>query len=452
MSTFDVAAAKAAVDEHLEEFIEELQDLCRIRSRRYEPDQMLETADFIADSLRRWGGDAEVIPWEQSFPYVLGELPGGPKALLHFNHYDTEVEPTGDESAWISPPFAAEIHDGKLYARGVADDKGALMSRIHAAAAWKLSGQEAPVTSRFIFEGKTKLHSPGLDSFVEAHADRLRSEAALWENSWLDAEGRLLLKLGEKGILYARVTVQTLPRDLTSQNTVLLRSATTRLAHLIASLQDRDGAVLIPGFAEGATRPSTSDRELLARLEFDGDFVKRRAEVDSFLGDLNDVEAAEAIRMEPSLTVTGIAGGNQEDDVTLGIPATAWAKLEIRLVAGQDPAQVLGALQVHLEASGFQDATIDVMASNCPNGTDSGDPFVRLVADAAERAYGTEAVIEPYTQWIGNQSVVGDRPIVGVGVSRADSGVDGPNEHIRLDDYRAGILHVIEVMAGMAEQ
>ena len=140
------------------------------------------------------------------------------------------------------------------------------------------------------------------------------------------------------------------------------------------------------------------------------------------------------------------------DDVTLGIPSTASAKLEIRLVPGQDPDQVLAAIRTHLAATGFGDLDIEVMATSRPNVTDHRDPFVALVADAARRVYGTEPVIEPYTQWIGNQGVIAGRPIVGVGVSRADSGVDGPNENIRLDDYRAGIKHVVEVMAAMAVQ
>ncbi|WP_326641692.1 M20/M25/M40 family metallo-hydrolase [Streptosporangium sp. NBC_01755] len=446
----DVTAALAAVDAHLDTFVEELRQLCRIRSRRQEPDQMVATAEFLAASIGRWGGTAEVIPWEHSHPYVLGEIGGGEPALLHFNHYDVEVEPTGDEERWISPPYAAEIHDGRLYARGVADDKGALMSRVHAAAVWWLSGQEAPVTSRYIMEGKQWLHSPGLGSFVRAHADRLASDGTLWENSWTDAQGRPLLKLSEKGVLYLRLTATTLTRELTSQNTVLLPSATTRLATALASLQRPDGTVTVEGFADDARVPTDEERELLAQLHFDGDFLRARAGVDSFIGGLDDAQAAVEIRTRPTLTVAGITGGDNRDDITLGIPATAVAKVEIRLVAGQDPERVLRVVGKHLADGGFGDIAIEVMATSSPSITDHRDPFVSLVADAARRVYGAEPVIEPYTQWIGNQGVMGGRPIVGVGVSRADSGVDGPNENILVEDYRRGIKHVVEVMAAMA--
>ena len=451
MRSTEVQAALDAADAHLDGFVEELRELCRIRSRRQEPEQMATAAEFIAGSVRRWGGTAEVIAWPDSHPYVLGEVPGtGDRSLLHFNHYDVEVEPSGDDADWLAPPYAAEIIDGRLYARGVADDKGALMSRIHAVAAWRLAGLAPPVTSRFIFEGKQSLHSPGLGSFVEAYADRIAADGALWENSWLDADDRPLLKLSEKGVLYLRLTVRTLPRDLTSQNTALLGSATTRLTAALAGMQRPDGTVTIPGFADDA-RPATDEElRLLAEVAFDGDFLRRRAGVDRFLGGLDDRAAALAIRTRPTLTVAGIAGGDMRDDVTLGIASHAQAKLEIRLVAGQDPDRVLAVLRKHLVESGFGDVQVEVMATSRPNITDHRDPFVGLVADAARRVYGVEPVIEPYTQWIGNQGVLPGIPIVGVGVSRADSGVDGPNEHIRLADYRTGIRHVIEVMAAMA--
>lgn len=449
--SFDVEAALAAVDTHFDEFVTELQELCRIRSRRHEPDQMVATAEFIAGSLERWGGTSSVVPWDQSHPYVIGEVPGGGPRLLHFNHYDVEVEPTGDDDQWIVPPYAGEIVDGRLYARGVGDDKGALMSRIHAAAAWRLSGQEPPVTSRYLIEGKQWLHSPGLGSFVAAHRDQLDADAALWENSWLDADGRLLLKLSEKGVLYLRLSVATISRELTSQNTALLPSATTRLVGALATLQDENGDCRVPGFADGIEEPTPRVRELLDELPFDTGFLLERAGVERFRHDEDARAAAAAIRMTPTLTIASVEGGDNSDDVTLGIPATAAAKVEVRLVAGQDPEAVLNAIGKHLADEGYGDIDVEVMAVSKPNRTDPDDPFVHLVARTARTIYGTEPVIEPYTQWIGNQGVLADLPIVGVGVSRADSGIDGPNENIRLDDYRAGIRHVIAVMAELAE-
>ncbi|WP_432826160.1 M20/M25/M40 family metallo-hydrolase [Dactylosporangium sp. CA-092794] len=447
----DTQAVLDAVDRHLDEFVARLQALCRLRSRRQDPEGMLAAVHRIADELRHWGGTADIVEWPDSYPYVLGEIGGGSRRLLHFLHYDVEIEPTGDDSAWTSPPYAAQIRDGRLYARGVADDKGALMSRIHAAAAWRAAGLTPPVTSIFLIEGKRRLDSPGLPSFARHHAGRLASDGTLWENSWCDSQGRPLLKLGEKGLLYLTLSVRTLRRELTSQNAALLPSASTRLVAALASLHAPDGRVRVPGFYESARPASPAERELLSRIEFDGEFLRRRSGVTAFAGELDDREAAVAVRTVPTLTIGGIEAGDNRPDVTLGLPAVATAKVEARLVAGQRPDHVLRAIEDHLRAEGFPDVEVAVVASNAPYHTDHRDPFVALVADAARRAYGRDPVIEPFTTWVGNQAALGDRPIVGIGVSRADSGFDGPDEHVRIDDYRLGIRHVVEIMAAMAD-
>ncbi|MDG4762541.1 M20/M25/M40 family metallo-hydrolase [Solwaraspora sp. WMMD406] len=447
----DPSAALDAVDRHLDEFVDRLRDLCRLRSRRQEPAGMAAAAQFVAEELRQWGGTADIVEWENSYPYVLGEIDGGPRRLLHFLHYDVEIEPTGDESAWTSPPYAAEIRQGRLFARGVADDKGALMSRIHAVAAWRLAGLTPPVTSIFLIEGKRRLDSPGLPSFVRRHADRLASDGTLWENSWSDALGRPLLKLGEKGLLYLTLSVRTLNRDLTSQNAALLPSASHRLVAALASLHHPDGRVRVPGFYTDVRPVTAQERQLLDQIEFDGEFLRRRSGVTGFVGGVDDREATSVVRTVPTLTIAGVETGDNRPDVTLGLPSQATAKVEIRLVAGQRPERILRSVEEHLREQGFADVRVEVVASNAPNATDHRDPFVALVADAARRAYGHEPVIEPYTTWVGNQAALGDRPIVGIGVSRADSGFDGPDENVRIDDYRSGIRHVVEIMAAMAD-
>jgi acetylornithine deacetylase/succinyl-diaminopimelate desuccinylase-like protein len=445
------AAVLDAVDEHFDTFVEELQALCRIRSQRDEPELMADTASFIAGAFQRWGGSAEIVPWPDSHAYILGEVPGGSKRLLNFNHYDVAVEPTGDDADWIVGPYSADIVDGRLYARGVADDKAALMARLHAAACWRLAGQDLPVTSRHLVEGKKSVYSPGLPSFVAAYRDWLESDGTLWENSWIDGDGRLLLKLSEKGLLYLRIQVKSLMRELTSQNAAVLPSATNRLIGALATLQGKDEDGATPHLNAGRRVPKEAELKLLTQLPFDSDFLKKRAGVDEFRNGMKSAEIASSIRTQPTLTITGIEGGDMTDDVTLALAAEACAKVEVRLIAGQDPYEILRRIECHLVRSGFGDVQLELMGMSKPNYTDVSDEFVSLVENAATAAFGTKPLIEPYSQWIGNQGVMGERPIVGVGVSRADSSVDGPNEFVRMEDYRNGIRHVIEIMAAMAD-
>lgn len=441
-------AALAAADEHLDDFVEELQALCRIPSRRWQPEAMEQAATFVAASIRRHGGMADCVPWPESFPYVLGEISGGPARLLHFNHYDVEIEPVGDDDELAYPPFAAEIHDGKLYARGSADDKGALMSRIHAAAAYRLAGVPLPVTVRFIAEGKRWLHSPGLPSFAREHADRLAADGILWENSWIDEDGRPLLKLGEKGLLYIMLHCRRMARAGSSQNAAVLPNAAAELVAALATLHGPDGAWTVPGYETDVRELDDLERRLLQEVPFEVDPLLERMGLAQLTGAATAEEAAYAVRARPTVTLTGFDGGDTRHDVTLNLPATATAKLEIRLVPDQTPERVLDLLRAHLDRAGHGGVDIDVLAATHPHRTPPTDPFVQLVAEAAERTYGRPPVVEPATPLVGNQASLAVAPIVGVGVGRAWAASD-TNQHIYLEDYRNGVHHVIRVMAAM---
>lgn len=433
-------AADAAFDRN----IEELQALCRIPSRRWQPEAMSEASDFLVKSLTNHGADARSIPWPDSHPFVVGRLDAGEHApaLLHYNHYDVEIEPAGNDDDLEHPPFAAEIHDGKLYARGVADDKAPLMSRIHAARAFADAGVDLPVSVVFLHEGKERLNSPGLPSFAKEHADELRADVVLWENSWFDESGRQLLKLSEKGLVYVRITIRSLRRDGSSQNSKVLPHAALQMSHCLSTLQAPDGTVLLENFYDGLTPVTPEALRLIDDTEFDSERLADMMGVDpeSFPS-----HPSRDLRLVPTLTITSLESGDHVDAVTLRLPARASATLEFRLVPGQSSEAVLASLRRHLDAHGFSDAHIEVMGTTEPHMTDHRDPFIALVADAGERAFGVRPAIEPLTPLVGNQAALSGPPIVGIGVGRAWSASD-PNQHVYLDDYRRAVHHVIEIM------
>jgi len=365
--------------------------------------------------------------------------------LLHYNHYDVEIEPAGDDGHLEHPPFAAEIHDGRVYARGVADDKGPLMSRIHAAKAFIDAGVPLPVSVIFLHEGKEHLHSPGLRSFVEKHLGELKADAVLWENSWFDDDGRLLLKLSEKGLVYVRLSFTKLVRDGSSQNSSVLPHAARRLVAALANLQDVEGTVRLEGFYADVEPLGESGLALIDNLDFDAVRLASMMGLDK--GDFVS-DAPRRLRTVPTLTITSISAGSPIDSVALRLPARADATLEFRLVPGQSAERVLQSLREWLKGDGFDDAEIEVMATTEPHLTAHSDPFVELVVKAGERAFGIRPAVEPLTPLVGNQSAMGGPPIVGVGVGRAWSASD-PNQHIHISDYRASVHHLIEIMGAM---
>jgi Acetylornithine deacetylase/Succinyl-diaminopimelate desuccinylase and related deacylases len=438
-------AADAAFDRN----IAELQELCRIPSRRWQPEAMQEASEFLVESLRRHGADARSIPWPDTHPYVVGRMSAAESAptLLHYNHYDVEIEPAGDDSDLEHPPFAAEIHDGKLYARGVADDKAPLMSRIHAARAFADAGVELPVSVVFLHEGKEHLHSPGLPSFAAEHANELAADAVLWENSWFDEQGRLLLKLSEKGLVYVRLSVRGLRRDGSSQNSSVLPHAALRMAHCLSSLQSADATVTLPGFYDGLEEPDPDALSLIDDTEFDAERLGGMMGLDAAAF---PHDAPRRLRLVPTLTITSVESGSAVESVTLRLPAAASATLEFRLVPGQSSHTVLQSLRDHLTTRGFEDIEIEVMGTTEPHVTDHRSDFVTLVADAGERALGTRPAVEPLTPLVGNQAALAGPPIVGIGVGRAWSASD-PNQHVHLEDYRRAVHHLIEIMGALGQ-
>jgi len=450
----DLERVWAAIDEAFDDYLIELEDLCRFRSRREESDEMLATAAWIEDRLKRIGASVDVVPSERAYPYLLGRVGEGARSLLNFNHYDVEVEPPGPDEAWTVPPFQPDRRDGRMFARGIADDKAALLSRVHAVDAFQRAGIPVPVEVRFLFEGKRTLGAPAIGEVIDANPDFVRADGALWENSWSDFEGRPLLKLGEKGILYLELRSRQLDRPLSSQNAALLPQAAARLAAAVAALTESVDGHHIPGLADAATSWSASDVDALEAMPFDADYLVGRAGEGARAG----IEAVSsppfAVRTVPTIVLSWFHAGPPEGSVSLGVPAEASAGVELRLVPGQTTDGALDAIRAFLAARGLADGLeIDVRRAGEPESTPSDGWFAGLVAAAVEDAYGAQPLLEPTTVWIGTRSLVAALgvPIVGVGIARPDASVDGPDENIVIEDYRLALRHLAAIMIGMAE-
>ncbi|MGI8709506.1 MAG: M20/M25/M40 family metallo-hydrolase [Acidimicrobiales bacterium] len=444
----DIERVWAAIDERFERYVEQLTELCRLRSRREEPEGMLATADYLERLLDTLGADVQAVEVGGAYPYLLADIGTGPKTLLNFNHYDVEVEPPGPDELWTTPPYEPSIRDGKFFARGVADDKAALLSRIHACDAFKDAGLEVPVRVKFLLEGKRNLGAPALADLIEQHADWLSADGALWENSWSDFDGRPLLKFGEKGILYLELHLRSIDRALTSQNAALLPQAAASVARAAASLTETVDGAHIPGFQDGIETWSPAAQKGLQELPFDPEFLIGRAGAAARSRIESEPNPSAAIRTKPTIVLSWLHAGPPAGSVALGVPAEAAAGIEIRLVPGQTTAEVLEVVTQFLKERGLGEIAITVRRIGEPELTSPEGSFAQVVIDTARVAYAAEPILEPTTVWIGTRSLVaaGGMPIVGVGIGRPDCSVDGPNEHILLEDYRLALRHLTLLM------
>ena len=433
----------AHIDGHFEGTVARLQAFCRQPSIAAQGVGMGEMARLVHGALEGAGARAELEP-TAGYPVVVGRFEGaGPKTLMFYNHYD--VQPPEPLELWDSPPFAPEVRDGHLYARGVADNKGNLVARLAAVEAWLAIRGELPVNVLFVVEGEEEIGSPNLGRFAEDHTDKLRADGCVWESGYKDTKGRLEILLGVKGILAVDLKVQSAGRDLHSANAAIVESAAWRLCWALNSLKGPDERVRIPGFYDDVRQPDERDRAMLAAWDYDEVGQSAEFGVDRFVLGLAGEALKEKLLFQPTCNICGIHTGYGGPGIKTVLPGEAMAKLDFRLVPDQDPYDVLRKLRDYLDACGFADVEIEVESPEFPARTDPDDPLVAAVVASARQVYGAQPVVLPLMAATGPMYELCQRwglPAVGAGVGWSGSRVHSPNENVRLQDLRQGIQHM----------
>jgi len=438
----------AYIDEHLDETIARLQQFCRQPSIAAQGVGMEEMAALVCGTFAGAGAHADLVS-TPGHPVVLGRFSGNARRrLMFYNHYD--VQPPEPLELWDSPPFAAEIRGGCLYARGVADNKGNLVARLAAVEAWLAVRGKLPVDVLFVVEGEEEIGSPHLGHFAADHQDWLRADGCIWEAGYKDTRDRLEILLGVKGILAVDLRVRKLARDLHSASAAIVESAAWRLLWALNSLKGSDERVRIPGFYDAVRPPDASDSAMLAAWDYDEAGYLKEIGAGGFLLGLGGEDLKEKLLFQPTCNVCGFHTGYGGPGVKTVLPAEASAKIDFRLVPDQDPYDILQKLRAHLDAGGFAEIEIEAEGPEFPARTDPNDPLVAAVVGAARRAYGVEPVVKPLMAATGPMYELCQRwglPAAGAGIGWAGSRGHSPNENVRLEDLRQGIKHIAWILA-----
>ena len=316
--------------------------------------------------LRQRGFTVKIMPTGGA-PVVFAERSGkSPKTLLIYNHYD--VQPPEPLELWLSPPFEPTLRDGMLFARGVSDDKGQLVSRLFALDALLDATGELPCNVKFIIEGEEETSSVHLHDFIESNQSLLAADACIWEFGGVDHREVPMQYLGLRGICYVELSAETAQSDVHSGlGGSIFPNAAWRLVWALNSLKGPDERIRIPGFYDSVRPPSQRDRQLMEALpEVAGEYRDRYG-VDHFLKGLVDgVDLRIAEVFEPTCTICGLTSGYQGPGSKTVLPARASAKVDFRLVPDQFPQDVLKQLRAHLDAEGFADIHINFLGGEPP--------------------------------------------------------------------------------------
>jgi acetylornithine deacetylase/succinyl-diaminopimelate desuccinylase-like protein len=449
----DYSQINLYLERHMDDSIGELSKLCAQPSVAAQNWGLEECATLVGDMLRQRGFHVEVLPTGGA-PVVFGELKGrSPKTLLFYNHYD--VQPPEPLELWETPPFEPTLKDGKLFARGVSDDKAHITSRLFAIDALLAGEAELPCNIKFIIEGEEEISSVHLKDFVYQNTERLQADACIWEFGGVDHREVPVQYLGLRGICYVELSVETASQDVHSGlGGSIFPNAAWRLVWALNSLKGPDERIRLPGHYDTVRSPSARDKELMEALPETAEEYRTRYGVESFLKDLTGgVELRLEEVFQPTCTICGLTSGYQGAGSKTVLPARASAKVDFRLVPDQTPEQVLKSLRTHLDAEGFSDVQVNFLGGEAPARTDPDDPFVKLVVDTALPVYGAPMQIIPMSGGSGpNHAFVHHLklPVATAGVGYPGTQAHAPNENIRLDLYLKGAQHIARIIREFA--
>jgi acetylornithine deacetylase/succinyl-diaminopimelate desuccinylase-like protein len=442
------------LDSHIDQSIAELSQLVAQPSVGAQNLGMVECANLVAEMLRRRGFKVDITS-SGGAPVVFGERKGkANKTLLFYNHYD--VQPPEPLDLWETPPFTPSQRDGKLFGRGVSDDKGHIVSRLFAIDALLEAGGELPCNVKFIVEGEEETSSVHLHDYVKQNKERLAADACIWEFGAVDHREVPIQYLGLRGICYVELSVETASTDIHSgTGGSIMPNAAWRLTWALNSLKGPDERIRIPGFYDRVRPPSTRDRELMEALPEIADEYKQRFGVKEFIKGLKNGAALRIAEVfEPTCTICGLTSGYQGPGSKTVQPAQALAKVDFRLVPDQDPQEILKLLRAHLDAEGFADVKIDFLGGEIPARTDPDHPFIKLVVETAKDVFGVPMQIAPMVGGSGpNHPFVHDLnlPVASAGLGYPDTRAHAPNENIRLDLYLKHAKHMTRVLTEFAK-
>lgn len=442
-----MSAIDRLVEEH-DRVLEELIEFASIPSVSTDPAHaadVVRAAEWVAAKLASVGQiSVRTIPTAGN-PVVYGEWLSAPGKLtvLVYGHYDVQPEDPIDK--WQSPPFEPTLRDGRLYARGVSDDKGPMLIPIAVARAFFDDARRLPINVKFMFEGEEEIGSPSLDAFIAQHKDLLAADVVLSADGAMWRIDEPSLTVASRGLASLEITLSAASKDLHSgRHGGAIANPLHGMARLIATLHDEHGRVAVAGFYDSVHELTSEERAAIAAFPFSDAAYLEQLGAPATHGEPG-YHTLERLWTRPTLEVNGMWGGYQGPGRKTVIPGEAHAKISCRLVPNQDPAEIVALVSKHLERHVPAGTRLSIAKGN--HGARAAhiatDHFALSAAnDALQAVYGVKPLVvrmggtvpisELFQRHMGLSTVF-------FSFSTADEDYHAPNEFFRIHRLHEGL-------------
>jgi acetylornithine deacetylase/succinyl-diaminopimelate desuccinylase-like protein len=425
---------------YFDEMLDAYKKILQIPSMSAKGTGINETALFLRELLKNMGIKSEIMQTSGN-PVVYGEyFTGAPKTLLIYNHYD--VQPIDPENEWTHSPFGASEEDGRIYARGAADNKGTLMARIFGIME-SLESNELHVNLKFLYEGEEEIGSPHLKEFIVKNRGRFAADDVIMEGSQVGEENRPVIALGVKGLLYVEFKNRTGTTDLHSSLAAIAPSPAWNLINTLTSVYDNN-KVKIPGFYDDITQLSNKDMNILKDYPFNIEKMRGSYGLKNFMFDDKE-RIIKELFTSPTCNIAGIISGYTGEGAKTVLPAEAMAKVDFRLVPDQDPEIIFDSMKSYLHKLGF-DIELKPLGMEYPVRTPPDTELVQKMISSAIKTYGKEPIImlnSPGTQPMAlfTRELGIKNAISAIGVGDNISKAHAPDESISIENFKLAIEH-----------
>lgn len=438
------------IEENKQRFLDELFDILRIPSVSADPkfkNDVLKAADYLQKMLIKAGMEhVELLP-TKGYPIVYGEKiidPSLPTVLI-YGHYD--VQPADPYELWDSPPFEPVIKDGKIFARGAADDKGQVYMHIKAFE-YMQQANSLRCNIKFLIEGEEEVGSDNLDIFVKSNKKKLAADVVLISDTSILSMENPSITVGLRGMSYLEVEVTGPNRDLHSGTYGgAVANPINVLCKMIASLKDENERITIPGFYDKVEELSKEERENLAKAPFDLEEYKSALNIKEVQGEVG-YSTIERTGIRPTLDVNGIWGGYIGEGAKTVLPSKAHAKISMRLVPNQDHKEITDLFSQHFQSIAPRSVKVKIIPHH--GGQGAVIPTESVAYKAASEAFleawgkepiptrdgGSIPVVALFQKELGLNSVM-----LGFGLN--SDAIHSPNESYGVKNYLKGIETII---------